>query len=308
MPLTFSASQLGTPKRASTYAVLKSLVNVDTAVPSDAGNLPGQSESAGQIVINFPCMPDMIELARRSNYSNVLRTPVTPDGLHLYDYTEPLSIPISFSLHSFDRDYCQDAGPLMLLSIAAKLHALMMPLHPGGRLGSKAVASAVQSRLQGESQAEPYYGKEVQTAGGASSVRSAFAYPPACSLNIMMAQLGGSGGTVNQSNDSVHSMGINCHGFVTDVRVVFKAPWLQGTFGSGDIRNMPSSAEFSFTFVHQPGHTNLLGNLGVGSSVITTSARDIYQRLYNTAGLGSNTDRALSEMVRYADLETTFSP
>ncbi len=69
---------------------------------------------------------------------------------------------------------------------------------------------------------------------------------------------------------------------------------------------MPSEAEYSFTFVHQPGHTNVLGNLGVGSSVITTSARDIYQRLYNTAGLGSNTDRALSEGVRYADLDTPF--
>lgn len=319
--LTFSSSQLGTPQRAQTYAVLKSLVDIDSAFPTSSGALPGQAESAGQIVINFPCMPDTIELARRANYTNVLTSPVTPDGLHLYNHTEPLSIPISFSLHGYDRDYCQDAGPLMLLSIAAKLHALTMPLHRGGVLGLTPLAASVTPVAQGATPSEPQVRETANATFVANGVAfsnptgfsaqgratgAPFAYPPPCSLNLMLAQLGGSAGAVSQSNDGVRSMGINCIGFISDVRVVLHGPWLQGSFGTGGVRNMPSWAEFSFTFVHQPGHTNWVGDFGVGGALLTTTARDIYQRLYNTADL--TTDRALAGAVRYADLNTPFNP
>ncbi len=318
--LTATTFPLGPGRRPQTFAVLKSLVNLDTASPGSDGALPGQDESPGQIVINFPCMPDTIELARKANYKNVLTSPITPDGLHLYDYTEPLSIPISFSLHGYDRNYCQAAGPLMLLSLAAKLHALTLPLHQGGLLNLTPLAAAVEPRKEGEtiSEAEttqiansafiangvPFKNPTGFTNGKSTGAR--FAYPPPCSLNIMMAQLGGSRGSVNESNDGVRSLGINCIGFITDARVVFKGPWLQGSFGEDGIRNLPSEAEFSFTFIHQPGHTNFIGNFGVGSAILTTTARDIYQRLYNTADL--TTDRALDGRVQYADLNTSFGP
>lgn len=280
--LTLSPSQLATPKRGSTYAVLKSLVNTDSAAPVTQNALPGQQESSGQVVINFPCMPDTIDLARKANYTNVLQTPVTPDGLHLYSHTDPLVIPISFTLQGFDRDYCQDAGPYMLLSIAAKLHALAMPIHRGGRLDRAATSSAAQATVAGGRSAEGFFSGQA-TAG--APLASNFAYPPACSLNIILAQLGSSGGTTNQSNNGAQSLGINCVGFLTDVRAVLKGPWLQGTLGSDGVRNMPSSADYSFTFVHQPGHTNVIGEFGFGTSVLTTSAKDIYDRLYNTIGL-----------------------
>lgn len=311
MPLTFSSSTLGTPRRGQTYAVLKSLVNMDRT-SSAASALPGQAENAGQIVINFPCMPDTIELARRANYTNEVPSPITPDGFYLYNHTEPLSIPISFSLHGFDRDYCRDSGPYMLLSIAAKLHALTMPLHKGGRLSSMSSASAVPAQGQGAAPAERPASVAGPTAAAAvgvgtvaaavAIVNSKFAYPPPCVLNIMLAQVGGYVGSVNQSNDGVSSLGINCHGFVTDVRAVFKGPWLQGNLDTGDIRNMPSSAEFSFTFVHQPGYSNVLGEFGVGTGILTTTARDIYQRLYNTADLSDKS------RIDYAGLNTPFEP
>lgn len=319
--LTFSPSPLGTPRRPQTYAVLKSLVNVDTAAPTDSGTLPGQTESSGQIVINFPCLPDTIDLMRRANYTNALPSPVTPDGLHLYNHTEPLAIPVSFSINGFDRDYCQDYGPVMLLSIAAKLHALTMPLHRGGLLSVTPLAETVTPQAGGEAVSEPQMRQAANNSFEANGVifnnptrfdasgrstGAAFAYPPPCSLNIMMAQLGGSQGSVKQSNDGVRSLGINCIGFITDVRVSLRGPWLQGSFGSDGIRNMPSSAEFSFTFVHQPGHSNVIGSYGVGAAILTTTARDIYQRLYNTADLA--TDRALEGAVRYADLNTPFGP
>ncbi len=300
MPITFSSLPLRVPQRLRTYAVLKSLVNSESGLPS-AGELPGQSESAGQIVINFPCMPDVIDLARRANYKNLLPTAVVPDGYHYYDYTEPLSIPLSFSLSAYDEDYCGDYGGVMLLSIAAKLHALMLPVVPNGTtlvktsvaappVDQKVAGGGSESKDKNDSQAnsaatsDPLESVSQQSFTRTGQTR--FAFPPACSLNIMLAQLGGSSGLTNATNDGSRSMGIVCTGFITDVRVSLKGPWLQGSFKTDGLRNLPASAEFSFTFVHQPGYTNNV--LGGGAAIVTTSAMDIFQRLYNTADITGN--------------------
>lgn len=298
MAISFPAIPLKVPRRATTYAVLKTMVNM--GLRDDVrGQLPGQDDASDQIVINFPCMPDTIDLSRRANYKNLLHTPVVPDGLHFYDYTEPLSIPLSFSLHGYDEDYCGSYGPLMLLSIAAKLHALTLPIRPDDErpeaptlvltqvMPNGSTDQALLDKLHAKETAD-FEEKTTYFRNGVEQKISSyarFAFPPACSLNIMMAQLGDVPGSTNASNDGMHSLGINCIGFLTDVRVVFKGPWLQGSFSGDGLRNLPTEAEYSFTFIHQPGYTNNI--LGSSTFPITTTANTIYKRLYNTADLSN---------------------
>ena len=71
--------------------------------------------------INFPCMPDSIELARSAEYM-VVPSQVMPDGLHQYKWTNPLVIPFSFKLHAFDEEFCPN-GALSLLETVALLHS-----------------------------------------------------------------------------------------------------------------------------------------------------------------------------------------
>ncbi len=300
MPVTYPSFSLPNPRRRRTYAVLRSLVNVakvtDTGALDQRSILAGEDEAAGQIVINFPTMPETIELARRANYYNAVRSPITPDGFHVYESTEPLTIPVTFNLSAFDDDYCPaEFGPLILLSIAAKLHALALPIaaSPGARTQNLAPVQAAAPVPNGSSEAE-LKGIRVGTGVYQAPSTGNFYFPPACALQIIMAQVGGGVGQPQASNDGVRSLGINCMGFVSDVRVVFKGPWLQGSFSNDGARNMPSSAEFSFTFVHQPGYTNNVlgsnfsGNKNQSPALITTTARDIYNRLYNTIDISNS--------------------
>jgi len=83
--------------------------------------------SSSMVVINFPSMPDAIDLVRTAEY-RVTSAYQFPDGVHVYKSTAPLKIPFSFTLHAFDREYCND-GPMTLMSVAAKLHSLTLPLN-----------------------------------------------------------------------------------------------------------------------------------------------------------------------------------
>ena len=47
--------------------------------------------------------------------------------------------------------------------------------------------------------------------------------------------------------------GIVCVGYLKDVKVVLKGPWLRGP---NNAFNLPSIGEFGFNFVHHPGHGN----------------------------------------------------
>lgn len=300
--LLSTSQMLPGAKRRNTYAVLRSLVNAVTS--NDV--VSGIEAEAGAIVINFPAMPDTIELTRKAHYYNAVTSPITPDGFHVYQSTEPLSIPVSFTLSAFDDEYCRpDIGPIMLLSLAAKLHALALPIAASGATREQQMAPEPQQPpvATGGSEAAVRTGAATSgTAVNAIGVNNfitpnidKFYFPPACALQIIFAQLGSSQGQTRFSN-GIQPLGINCVGFINEVRVVFKGPWLQGSFGSDGARNMPSSATYSFTFVHQPGYTNnVLGqnftrNLGgrTAPRLVSTTALDIYRRLYNTIDISNN--------------------
>lgn len=292
-----AAQMLPDARRRNTYAVLRSLTNA-TVERDVLGGIDSTSES---IVINFPAMPDTIELSRRANYYNAVTSPVTPDGFHVYQSTDPLSIPVSFSLNAFDEEYCRpDIGPVMLLSIAAKLHALAMPIAASDATREQQLAEVRErpgvANGASESANRQAQGWQIGTGSFATPNINKFYFPPACALQIIFAQLGSSQGQTRFSN-GIRPLGINCVGFISEVRVVFKGPWLQGSFGSDGARNMPSSATYSFTFVHQPGYTNnVLGQDftrgGTAPRLISTTALDIYRRLYNTIDISNNVSYA----------------
>ena len=79
------------------------------------------TDTTDYLKINFPCMPDSIELARSAEYM-VVPSQVMPDGLHQYKWTNPLVIPFSFKLHAFDEEFCPN-GALSLLETVALLHS-----------------------------------------------------------------------------------------------------------------------------------------------------------------------------------------
>src|SRR5574343_224209 len=82
--------------------------------------LKGNDEGAKSIIaIEFPSMPDYLDLDRNANY-DVSSIMDTPDGFHQYKSTEPFEIPFSFKVHS-QSEYCQKGG-LTLVELAAKLH------------------------------------------------------------------------------------------------------------------------------------------------------------------------------------------
>jgi len=275
---------LATPHRKRVFAQLRSWVM--------SGSSSGDSvnEPANGIVINFPAMPDVIELARKANYSNVAsNSPASPDGFHIYKNTEPLKIPIKFSAHSFDSDFTGDDGPVALLQMAARLHTLTVPVLSstatrGGATGLVSTPSSpptapsappVSTEIPAKTQPATNVQSEDVTAQNATDQYVYFPVP--CILNIMFAKWRGV------------EYGIYCSGFVEDVAVTLRGPWLQGQAAGrdlDDLRNMPSIVDYAFTFVYQPGYTNnFLGgqvNANVANQLmLQTMAKDIYQRLFN---------------------------
>ncbi len=89
--------------------------------------------------------------------------------------------------------------------------------------------------------------------------------------------------------------GIACIGYVREVSVKLNGPWLRGP---GKSKNLPSSADFSFQFVHRPGHGNAF-------NVDTTDfdlqpqayAQTVQQNFYNT--------RHLVQVANYKGLDDT---
>jgi hypothetical protein len=228
-------------------------------------------ESDDQIVINFPNLPDEISLDRDTEW-RVTPSPLLPDGFHVYDHTAPLAIPLSFKLHAFD-DYSIN-GPETLLQIAAKLHALTLPII-SGRTSVRSTSSA--SPGNGTS-ASAEATKDTATGGAPATIDSVasdgeqpYYFPPACVLNLMV----GSGGP--------NGLGILCVGYVKSVSAKLKGPWLSSGDASAN-RNLPSAADFSFVFVHAPNYTNSLDLLqSRGSFALPqVGAARMKQSLYNT--------------------------
>lgn len=228
------------------------------------------------ISIDFPAMPDTIELARSADYA-VNYNIVMPDGIHQYKGTKPMEIPISFKLHSFDQQYLQK-GALTLLQLAARLHSFILPIStfgPGVRVAPYAPPTqttegkADDAAIQAAASQEQVY----QVVGAGNSQNGGIYSPVTCWLHLMW--------TDNEQP------GISAIGYVREVKVTFNGPWLRGPNNSF---NLPTSADFSFIFVHRPGHNN--NQRTITSQFPPTIAQsgqafadDVRKSLYNTRSL-----------------------
>lgn len=228
------------------------------------------------ISIDFPAMPESIELVRSAEYlvsSNI----VMPDGIHQYKGTKPMDIPVSFRLHSMDQQYCKK-GALTLLQLAARLHSFILPVSTFKR--GTIVAPRAKDMNPKENGGKPDDGTlneaatkedvyEVQSGGQPGGIFN----PVTCWLHLMWV-----------GNDQP---GISCIGYVREVKVKFNGPWLRGP---GNSFNLPTSADFDFTFVHRPGHGN---NTSYTDSAFPPTvadsgqayADDVKDKFYNTRDL-----------------------
>jgi hypothetical protein len=245
--------------------------------------LNGDNHVKNSVIINFPAMPEVIELARTTEY-RVSPTFVLPDGIHVYKHTNPLEIPITFKLSMYDQEYCTQ-GALTLLMLAARLHALTLPISASNS-GKVSADTVGELRNPDVSKTEP--GLE-QRADESNLNRSKNFIPPsfpvACMLDLIYT--------------GTQSPGIRCVGYIKNASVKLKGPFLQTMDRTQ--KNLPSSAEYSFVFVHRPGHTNVFGNTATDSAAahsgltydlgfqINAYADDVKSKLYNTVGLLKDT-------------------
>lgn len=228
------------------------------------------------LAIDFPSMPDAIDLNRATDYA-VLPNAVTPDGIHQYRSTKPLEIPFSFRLHSQDRIYCPQ-GSLTLLQVAARLHAFTLPLAKGN--GRVLISPAVRETASGQADdntIEKNADNEPVFTLSKSSTATGLFNPVTCWLHLIWV--------------AESSPGISCIGYVRDIGVKLLGPWLRGPGGSF---NLPTAGEFSFTFVHRPGHGNDYSDgQGFSRSGISTQVDSepqayggvVKESLYNTRNL-----------------------
>lgn len=226
--------------------------------------LNADSGLSGFEAINFPAMPDSIDLARKTEY--VVETPRGfPDGaVHAYVGTGLLEIPFSFKLHAFD-EYCTK-GPKTILEVAALLHAFVLPFGPVNGTVTYNVAAERKAQKQGDSAAV------AQEAGGKAGIYNqaeGIYPPPTCLLELIKTE--------------PNSVGVSCIGYVKEVDVKLFGPFLQGPPGS---QNLPTSGEFSFVFVHHPGHgNNFLTSVGYTFKEQQAYTQIVKSNLYNTMHL-----------------------
>jgi hypothetical protein len=275
-------------RRPSVLGRLVSLSSTNDGVADYLSSNRG-NEASSSTVIAFPSMPEVIELAREAEYRQT-SAPYTPDGIHLYKKTNPLSIPISFSLHYQD-PFCSQGG-LSLLLIAAKLHSLILPINNSddrsnigvtvekyyGSAATGATGPGKAPNPPGGASAPPTASSEESIAFNNNSGQASTVFPPACLLDLISV------------GDRNGAPGIRCYGYVRSVNAKLKGPWMRGAieYGPEGIRNVPTSADFSFVFVHAPGFSNYFG--GTASSPFQLSglsafAQDVLGNLYNTVPL-----------------------
>lgn len=236
------------------------------------------SGAQGSTAIYLPHLPEELELARENSYdsSNNL---ATPDGVWIYKQTSPMELNLAFTLHAFD-EFCPE-GPKTLLDIAARLHAMVLPASndtiflnwgKSPAPGSSTSSQSQQAAEQGKSQAEIIGARAI---AGQENLK----FPVACSLRLVQAGPKG--------------LGVNCSGFVKSVSVMLRGPWLQAV-DNGSTYNLPSSATYKFTFMHNPAYTNLYTG---DWKTVQAFAPDVLEYFYNTAHL-----TALSNST-YADID-----
>ena len=232
-----------------------------------------QGITKGNIVmIYFPAMPEMIDLDRAASYE--VTSPITaPDGQHVFKSVTPLSVPITFKLHAFD-DYCPE-GPIDLLRIGARLHALMLALRSGASADRIVQANSSEVKKASDKQNENpdkksdsstvAFNNRALTDLKNTGVKSLPSFPPVCVLDLIWT--------------GPDSPGIKLGGYVQAVRVKFKGPWLK-VDGPGNYKNLPSAAEYSFTFVSAPGYRNGAATSG-GAFEAQMFGEEVRNVLYN---------------------------
>jgi hypothetical protein len=219
-------------------------------VDIDGSGLAAQNDS--DIFIELPVMPDTVELAREAVFNNRVTTPLFPDGIHIYEHTTPVEIPVKFSLHAFDRYYCTD-GPITLLTLAARMHAMTLPVQSvqlSKTQQEDAKGNAVNANAPSDKGSEESQKKKADDvkdvyfdAEGKKLDEFNISWPPVCVLSLIRA--------------GAHGPGVNCAGFVRSVRVTLRGPWLR-LRNSSEYSNLPTSADYEFVFVHSPGYVNRL--------------------------------------------------
>lgn len=230
------------------------------------------SSQAGIVVINFPSMPDNIELSRAAVYT-VTNTPVHPDGIHVYKHTEPIEIPMSFKVHAFD-DYCPQ-GCLSLLKIAGQLHALTLPIGDSSYAASAAFGASGSATAKNSEADQAASAGAVSTDTAGTFSKANVKFPVACRLELMYSKN--------------NAPGISCVGYVKSAKAVFGGPYLRTQDGA---YNLPSTLDVSFVFVHRPAHTNMFAGSFTASGLSATFtpqiqayADTVKTMLYNTHGL-----------------------
>ncbi len=258
-------------KREKTHPFCGRLIVLDRSGPPTYYAASVTDNYQHLVALNFPSMPETVDLARSTDYA-VVATPAFPDGVHQYRGTSPLEIPISFGLHAFDREFCPE-GALSLLQFAAVLHALVLPFGSDGVRVNVGPSSARGNQPDGSQ-----VGTLSRAATGSELVGQLpvntydIRPPPTTYLELIVTDR--------------TSPGVCCVGYVKSVKAILKGPWLRGP---GISQNLPTSGEFSFVFVHHPGHGNAY-NYGRSASLGEQSERHAYahtvrDRLFNTRDL-----------------------
>jgi len=258
------------PQRESSKRTSGRLTALQSTYVLDTHDLPTWQGQA----LFFPAMPDVIELARKTDYA-VVNARYAPDGIHIYKSTFPLEIPITFKLASNDIDFCPK-GVYSLLQMAALLHSLVLPLGTQDKkvtttqmaptVGEPAPAIAGQPSTSSASNAQD---PNVSTS---CEQDDALRPPVTCALELMWTEAEGPG--------------IVCIGYVKDVSAKFSGPWLRGPRQSF---NLPSFCDFSFTFVHAPGYGNDYTKTGQGlGQQVHAYAQYVEKHFYSTFGLSND--------------------
>lgn len=302
-------------KRAKNYPWCGRLIVLQSMNANSLNDANSATNFDGYAAINFPSMPEVIELARRADYD--VRTPqFFPDGIHTYQGTSVQEIPISFKLHAFDQEYCK-LGALTLMQLAASLQALILPLTP--KQAAIPVGPSAQAPSQLSNQIQPLSFGQARSsalalvAGLVPPVQSSplpgqvSPPPPAAVTDQSTSALQQNASIGSQTSQTgtlptgvtgyapvtcllelirtdVRGPGIVCVGYVKDVDVKLFGPFMKGP---GLSHNLPSRGEFAFTFVHQPDHTNagVVSGAGGKQSSQQAYAQTVQDRLYNTANL-----------------------
>lgn len=222
-----------------------------------------------------------IELARSAEYL-VVNSQVMPDGIHQYKSTTPLNIPVAFKLHSFDKEYCPQ-GALSLLQLSALLQSFVLPLSNTAGATPLTVTvnqSQPQAAPKGETDSLLNRAQSADSPYNVTPESGADFFPPV-TLRLELI-------FVDENNP-----GIICTGYVKDVRINFSGPFLRGPNRS---YNLPTSAEFAFTFVHVPGYGNNFSiasnTTGQNATMGQAFAGDVKEKLFNTIDITRVSDRS----------------